>query len=158
MFEHVGTPHYATFFRKCHELLAKDGVMLIHTIGRANGPNVTDAFTAKYIFPGGYIPAMSEVLGASEQFRWFVSDVETLRLHYAYTLKHWYDRVVAERDAIIALYDERFYRMWTWYLAGSYVSFLNGALVNHQYQFIRDRRALPITRDYMIEEERRLRG
>jgi cyclopropane-fatty-acyl-phospholipid synthase len=158
MFEHVGTPHYSTFFRKCHELLARDGVMLIHTIGRANGPNVTDAFTAKYIFPGGYIPAMSEVLGASEEFRWFVSDVETLRLHYAYTLKHWYDRVVANREAIIALYDERFFRMWTWYLAGSYVSFLNGALVNHQYQFTRDRNALPITRDYMIAEERRLRG
>ena len=158
MFEHVGTPHYTTFFRKCHELLKRDGVMLIHTIGRANGPNVTDAFTAKYIFPGGYIPAMSEVLSASEQMRWFVSDVETLRLHYAYTLNHWYNRVVAAHDAIVELYDERFYRLWTWYLAGSYISFLNGALVNHQYQFIRNRHTLPITRDYMIEEERKLRG
>jgi len=158
MFEHVGTPHYTTFFRKCHELLKADGVMLIHTIGRANGPNVTDAFTAKYIFPGGYIPAMSEVLSASEQMRWFVSDVETLRLHYAYTLNHWYNRVVAAHDAIVELYDERFYRLWTWYLAGSYISFFYGALVNHQYQFVRDRHALPITRDYMIAEEEKLRG
>jgi len=101
---------------------------------------------------------MSEVLAASEQMRWFVSDVETLRLHYAYTLTHWYDRVVAAHDAIVELYDERFYRLWTWYLAGSYISFFNGALVNHQYQFVRDRGALPITRDYMIAEERKLRG
>ncbi|MDQ2878029.1 MAG: cyclopropane-fatty-acyl-phospholipid synthase family protein [Pseudomonadota bacterium] len=158
MFEHVGTPHYTTFFRKCFDLLTPDGVMLIHTIGRATGPGVTDTFTAKYIFPGGYIPALSEIVQASEGLRWFVSDVETLRLHYAYTLKHWYDRVVANRAAIVALYDERFYFMWIWYLAGSHVSFLNGSLVNFQLQYTRDRHALPITRDYMIEAERALRG
>jgi cyclopropane-fatty-acyl-phospholipid synthase len=158
MFEHVGTPHYRTFFRKCRDLLTPHGVMLLHTIGRAAGPGVTDGFTAKYIFPGGYIPALSEIVRANEALSWYISDVETLRLHYAYTLKFWYDRAVAAREAIVALYDERFFRMWTFYLAGSYVSFLNGSLVNYQVQFTRDRDALPITRDYMYEGERRLRG
>ncbi|MEO5865509.1 MAG: cyclopropane-fatty-acyl-phospholipid synthase family protein [Sphingomonas sp.] len=157
MFEHVGTPHYRTFFRKCRDLLTPEGVMLLHTIGRAGGPGVTDGFTAKYIFPGGYIPALSEIIRANEGLTWYVSDVEVLRLHYAYTLKHWYDRTVAARAAIVALYDERFFRMWTFYLAGSYVSFLNGSMINYQFQFVRDRDALPITRDYMVEDERKLR-
>lgn len=132
--------------------------MLLHTIGRAGGPGITDAFTAKYIFPGGYIHALSEIVCANEGLRWYVSDVEVLRLHYAYTLSQWYDRTVAARDAIVALYDERFYRMWTFYLAGSLVSFLNGGLVNYQVQFARDRHTLPITRDYMGDVERALRA
>jgi cyclopropane-fatty-acyl-phospholipid synthase len=155
MFEHVGTAHYRTFFRKCRELLTEDGVMLLHTIGRAGGPGVTDAFTAKYIFPGGYIPALSEILRGHESLRFFLTDVEVLRLHYAYTLQAWYDRAVASKDRIVALYDERFYRMWLYYLAGSLVSFRNGGLVNYQLQYSRSRTALPITRDYMAEAEKR---
>ncbi len=157
MFEHVGTPHYRTFFRKCRELLTPQGVMLLHTIGRAGGPGVTDKFTLKYIFPGGYIPALSEIAKGYEGLRFYMTDVEVLRMHYGHTLKHWYDRTIAARDDIVALYDERFYRMWTFYLAGCAVSFLNGGLVNYQLQFARSRDALPITRDYMFEAEQRLR-
>jgi cyclopropane-fatty-acyl-phospholipid synthase len=158
MFEHVGTPQYRTFFAKCRELTTPDGVMLIHTIGRAGGPGFTDAFTLKYIFPGGYIPALSEIAQGYEGLRYFLTDVEVLRLHYGHTLKAWYDRTVAAHDAIVALYDERFFRMWTYYLAGSYVSFMNGGLVNYQLQFARSRDALPITRDYMAEAEVALRA
>jgi len=157
MFEHVGTPQYRTFFRKCRELLTPEGVMLLHTIGRAGAPGVTDAFTLKYIFPGGYIPALSEIVRGYEGLRMFPTDIEVLRLHYAYTLKAWYDRTVAAKDEIVALYDERFFRMWTFYLAGSYVAFLNGGLVNYQLQMSRSRTALPITRDYMIAGEAALR-
>lgn len=153
MFEHVGTPQYRTFFAKCRELTTPEGVMLLHTIGRAGAPGYTDAFTLKYIFPGGYIPALSEIARGYEGLRYFLTDLEVLRLHYAYTLKAWYDRTVAAHDAIVDLYDERFFRMWTYYLAGSYVSFVNGGLVNYQLQFARSRTALPITRDYMLEAE-----
>ena len=158
MFEHVGPAHYRTFFAKCRELLTPEGVMLLHTIGRAGGPGVTDAFTAKYIFPGGYIPALSEILRGHENLRFFLTDVEVLRLHYGHTLQHWYDRATAARDQIVTLYDQRFFNMWTYYLAGSLVSFENGGLVNYQLQYSRSRTALPITRDYMAEEEARLRG
>lgn len=156
MFEHVGPAYYKTFMRKCRELLTDQGVMLLHTIGRLGGPGVTDKFTAKYIFPGGYIPALSEIVRANEGLRFFLTDVEVLRLHYGYTLKAWYDRTVAAKEQIVALYDERFFRMWTFYLAGSMVSFLNGGLVNYQLQFSRSRTALPLTRDYMFEGERAL--
>lgn len=158
MFEHVGPAHYRTFFAKCRELLTPEGVMLLHTIGRAGGPGVTDAFTAKYIFPGGYIPALSEILRGHEELRFFLTDVEVLRLHYGHTLQHWYDRAMAARQQIVSLYDERFFAMWTYYLAGSLVSFENGGLVNYQLQYSRSRTALPITRDYMALEEARLRG
>ncbi len=158
MFEHVGPPRYRTFFRKCRSLLAEDGVMLLHTIGRMGGPGTTDAFTAKYIFPGGYNPALSEIVGASESVKLISSDIETLRLHYTYTIRHWYDRTVAEKDAIVAMYDERFYRMWTFYLAGAMAAFARGGMCNYQIQYIRRRDALPITRDYIAEAERALRG
>jgi cyclopropane-fatty-acyl-phospholipid synthase len=157
MFEHVGTPQYRTFFTKVRELLTPEGVMLLHTIGRAGGPGYTDAFTLKYIFPGGYIPALSEIAQGYEGLKMFVTDVEVLRLHYAYTIKAWYERTVAARDEIVALYDERFYRMWTFYLSGCFVSFWNGGLVNYQLQFSRSRHTLPITRDYMAQAERALR-
>jgi cyclopropane-fatty-acyl-phospholipid synthase len=157
MFEHVGTPQYRTFFTKCRELMTPEGVMLLHTIGRAGGPGYTDAFTLKYIFPGGYIPALSEIAQGYEGLRYFLTDVEVLRMHYGHTLKAWYDRTVAAHDAIVDLYDERFYRMWTFYLAGCYVSFMNGGLVNYQLQFSRSRTALPLTRDYMAEAEAKLR-
>nr|WP_315379532.1 cyclopropane-fatty-acyl-phospholipid synthase family protein [uncultured Sphingomonas sp.] len=157
MFEHVGTPQYRTFFTKCRELMTPEGVMLLHTIGRAGEPGYTDAFTLKYIFPGGYIPALSEIAQGYEGLRYFLTDVEVLRMHYGHTLKAWYDRTVAAHDAIVDLYDERFFRMWTYYLAGSYVSFMNGGLVNYQLQFSRSRTALPLTRDYMAEAEAKLR-
>ncbi len=156
MFEHVGVPQYETFFAKCRDLLTEDGVMLLHTIGRLGVPGKTDAFTLKYIFPGGYNPALSEIVEASEHARMIVTDVETLRLHYGMTLDRWYDRTVAARDAIVALYDERFYRMWTFYLAGARAAFYHGNLCNYQVQYVRNRRTLPITRDYMIDTERRL--
>ncbi|WP_417622129.1 class I SAM-dependent methyltransferase [Parasphingorhabdus sp.] len=156
MFEHVGTPQFRTFFRCCASLMTGDGVMLLHTIGRMGGPGTTDAFTRKYIFPGGYIPALSETLAASEQFRLIATDVENLRLHYAFTLREWYKRTVQHREKIVALYDERFYRMWIFYLAGATATFENGGMCNYQIQFSRNRRTLPITRDYIGETEKNL--
>ena len=158
MFEHVGPPQYRTFFRKCRDLLTDDGVMLVHTIGRMGAPGVTDGFTAKYIFPGGYNPSLSEIARGYEGLRLFPTDIEVLRLHYAWTIDQWYARAVAARGEIVALYDERFFRMWTFYLAGAANAFRNGGLVNYQLQFSRSRTALPVTRDYMIEGERALRG
>jgi len=158
MFEHVGTPQFKTFFRCCANLMTDDGVMLLHTIGRMGGPGTTDAFTRKYIFPGGYIPALSETLAASEQYRLIATDVETLRLHYAFTLREWYKRTARNREKIIALYDERFYRMWTFYLAGATAAFENGGMCNYQIQFSRNRHTLPITRDYIAAAEKGLIG
>jgi cyclopropane-fatty-acyl-phospholipid synthase len=158
MFEHVGPPHYRTFFEKCRSLLAEDGVMLLHTIGRMGKPGTTDAFTSKYIFPGGYIPALSEIIRASEQTKLIASDIETLRMHYGHTLDLWYDRTVAAKADIEALYDPRFYRMWTFYLAGARAAFMHGSLCNYQIQYIRRRDAVPITRDYMIDAETSLSG
>jgi cyclopropane-fatty-acyl-phospholipid synthase len=157
MFEHVGPPHYRAFFAKCRSLLAEDGVMLLHTIGRMGGPGVTDAFTAKYIFPGGYNPALSEIVAASERVKLIASDIETLRVHYAHTIQHWYDRTVAVKEQIVAMYDERFYRMWTLYLAGAMAAFRHGGMCNYQIQYIRRRDALPITRDYIAAAEAELR-
>lgn len=158
MFEHVGTAHYRSFFSKCRDLLTADGVMLVHTIGRMGGPGVTDAFTQKYIFPGGYIPALSEMIAGSEGTRLMVTDVEVLRLHYGLTIRQWYKRTMAHRAEIVALYDERFFRLWTFYLAGAATVFEHGGMVNYQVQYARDRRALPITRDYMLEAEAALAG
>ncbi|SMF70238.1 SAM-dependent methyltransferase [Allosphingosinicella indica] len=153
MFEHVGPPHYRTFFRKCRSLLAEDGAMLLHTIGRMGGPSTTDRFTAKWIFPGGYIPALSEVAAASEKERLILSDCETLRLHYYHTIRHWYERTKAHEAEIVALHDARFYRLWLFYLAGAMTAFSEGAMVNYQLQYIRNRHALPFTRDYMADAE-----
>ncbi len=156
MFEHVGVPQYEAFFRACAKLLDEDGVMLVHTIGRLEGPSWTDAFTDKYIFPGGYIPALSETVAASEKVRIALTDVEILRFHYAKTLREWYRRCMEHRDEIVAMYDERFFRMWTFYLSGSTASFENGGMCNFQLQYTRRRATLPITRNYMMEEEARL--
>jgi len=156
MFEHVGRPQFAQFFRDCARMLTDDGVMLLHTIGRMGGPGSTDAFTRKYIFPGGYIPALSETLEASEPVRLIASDIETLRLHYARTLREWYKRCVANKDAIVAMYDERFYRMWIFYLAGATAAFESGGMCNYQIQYTRSRHALPITRDYLAADEKAL--
>jgi cyclopropane-fatty-acyl-phospholipid synthase len=151
MFEHVGRAQFETFFEACARLLEDDGVMLLHTIGRMGGPGTTDAFTRKYIFPGGYIPALSETVAASEKFRLIASDVETLRLHYAKTLRAWYANCMEHRDAIIAMYDEKFFRMWTFYLAGAATVFEHGSMCNFQIQYIRNRHAVPMTRDYLLK-------
>jgi cyclopropane-fatty-acyl-phospholipid synthase len=156
MFEHVGQPQFERFFRDCANLLADDGVMLLHTIGRMGKPGSTDAFTRKYIFPGGYIPALSETVAASEKVRLIATDVENLRLHYARTLRDWYVRCVQHREAIVTMFDERFYRLWTFYLAGATAAFESGAMCNYQIQYARSRHALPLTRDYMGSAERQL--
>jgi cyclopropane-fatty-acyl-phospholipid synthase len=158
MYEHVGPAHFRTYIAKCRSLLAEDGVMLLHTIGRLGTPRPTDSWTTKYIFPGGYIPSLSEIARASETARMITSDVETLRLHYAYTLEHWLRRTQAHKAEIVEMYDERFYRMWEFYLAGSLTGFTNSQMVNFQVQYVRDRTALPITRDYMFEAEAALKG
>jgi cyclopropane-fatty-acyl-phospholipid synthase len=156
MFEHVGVPQFETFFRACARMMAEDGAMLLHTIGRMGPPGRTDAFTDKYIFPGGYIPALSETVAASEKVRLIATDVETLRLHYARTIREWYRRCMAARDQIVGLYDERFFRMWTFYLAGAATAFESATMCNYQIQYARDRHALPLTRDYIQQREREL--
>lgn len=152
MFEHVGAPQFDGYFRACGTLLKDDGVMLLHTIGRMGGPGRTDAFTDKYIFPGGYIPSLSETVAASEKSRLIATDVETLRVHYAKTLRQWYQRCMENREAIIAMYDERFFRMWTFYLAGATAAFESGGMCNYQIQYARNRHALPLTRNYMLDK------
>jgi cyclopropane-fatty-acyl-phospholipid synthase len=158
MFEHVGIPNYRTFFRRVRELLSEDGVALLHTIGRADGPGATDAFTAKYIFPGGYSPALSEIVPVIEREMLWITDVEVLRLHYGKTLDEWLRRTEAAKAEIVALYDERFYRMWTFYLAAARGAFRHDGHVNFQIQLTRRRDALPTTRDYMAEAEARYTG
>ncbi|HET9353647.1 MAG TPA: cyclopropane-fatty-acyl-phospholipid synthase family protein [Sphingomicrobium sp.] len=157
MFEHVGLAHYEEFYAKCRELLSEDGVMLLHTIGKLGQAGAPDPFTDKWIFPGYHLPSLSQMSAASEKVRLIASDVEMLRLHYAYTLRHWLERATMARDKIVAMYDERFFRMWEFYLAGGIVMFESGAACNYQVQYIRDRHAVPITRDYMIEAEQRYR-
>ena len=158
MFEHVGAKRYDEFFAKCRELLKPDGVMLLHTIGKLGEASMApDPFTDKYIFPGYHLPALSEMVTASQKVRLIASDVENLRLHYALTLQHWLDRANRARRQIEAMYDERFFRMWEFYLAGGIVMFENGGGCNYQIQYIRNRNALPITRDYMAEAEQRYR-
>ncbi|MEM9500396.1 MAG: cyclopropane-fatty-acyl-phospholipid synthase family protein [Pseudomonadota bacterium] len=156
MFEHVGQPQFEDFFQACANLLTDDGTMLLHTIGRMGSPGSTDAFTRKYIFPGGYIPALSETVEASEKFRLIATDVETLRLHYGKTLRCWYANCMANKQAMIDMYDERFFRMWTFYLAGAATVFEYGSMCNYQIQYARSRHALPITRGYIEAEEKRL--
>ena len=154
MFEHVGVGHYREFFGKLRRLLAPDGIALLHTIGRTDGPGSTDPFIRKYIFPGGYIPALSETMAAVEASGLVVCDVEVLRLHYAETLRAWRRRFQANRDKAAALYDERFCRMWEFYLAGSEVSFRHMGMVVFQIQLARRQDAVPLTRDYVTDAER----
>ena len=158
MFEHVGLAHYDEFFAKCRELLKPDGVMLLHTIGKmGTAARSPDPFTDKYIFPGYHLPSLLQMVAASEKARLIASDIETLRLHYAYTLREWLHRFTAAKPKILKLYDERFFRMWEYYLVGGIVMFENGGGCNYQIQYIRDREALPITRDYMAKAEARYR-
>jgi cyclopropane-fatty-acyl-phospholipid synthase len=153
MFEHVGTPYHQAFFNQIAGLLARDGVALIHSIGRMDGPGVTSAWIRKYIFPGGYVPALSEVLPAIERAGLWVTDVEILRLHYAETLRHWRIRFVDNMNSIRAKYGERFCRMWLLYLTASEMSFRHGGLMVFQIQLARSVEAVPLTRDYITAHE-----
>lgn len=156
MFEHVGVNHYRTYFDKCAQMLKPDGVMVLHSIGRTGPPFATNAFIRKHIFPGGYIPALSEVLPAIEKSGLIVTDIEILRLHYAETLKHWRERFLANRDKAKAIYDERFCRMWEFYLSGSEAAFRWQDLMIFQIQLARKNDTLPLTRGYMSKIEKTL--
>ena len=158
MFEHVGVGYYPAFFRKSARILADDGVMVLHSIGRSEGPSSTNPWISKYIFPGGYIPALSEVLPAIERAGLLVTDIEILRLHYAETLKAWRERVLAHREQVERLYDARFVRMWEFYLAGAEMSFREQNLMVFQIQLTKRQGIVPITRGYIAEEEERLRA
>jgi cyclopropane-fatty-acyl-phospholipid synthase len=155
MFEHVGTSHYREFFRKVKDLLTEDGVMLLHSIGRMEPPASTNPWLRKYIFPGGYTPALSEVLRAIEDVGGlWVTDIEVLRLHYASTLREWRRRFEVNRQKIEALYDARFGRMWEFYLAGCEVAFRHMGQMVFQMQLAKRQDAVPLTRDYITEFER----
>jgi len=149
MFEHVGVPHYGEYFRTVFDRLAPDGVALIHTIGRATPPATTSPWIAKYIFPGGYIPALSEMAAAVERSGLQPMDIEMWRLHYAETLRHWYDRFMARAHEAEALYDARFVRMWRYYLKASEMMFRNAGHQVFQYQLAKRPDAVPLSRDYL---------
>jgi cyclopropane-fatty-acyl-phospholipid synthase len=149
MIEHVGRPQFGTFFRKMAENLAPDGVALLHTIGRSGPPNVTAPWIGKYIFPGCYTPAMSEVLTEVEHRGLIITDIEVLRLHYARTIRHWQDNFERNVEAVRAMYDDRFVRMWRYYLAAAHIGFTHMGNVIFQFQITRDQAAAPLTRDYL---------
>jgi cyclopropane-fatty-acyl-phospholipid synthase len=154
MFEHVGVNHYPAFFAKLKELLAPDGVALLHSIGRMEGPGMTNTWLRKYIFPGGYSPALSEVVPVAERAHLWITDIEVLRLHYAETLRQWRNRFEQNRDRVRALYDERFCRMWEVYLIGSEVAFRRAGHLVFQMQLAKSLETVPLTRDYMFDWER----
>jgi cyclopropane-fatty-acyl-phospholipid synthase len=158
MFEHVGVNHFGRFFAKVRELLAPDGVALLHSIGRMGGPWSTSNWIRRYIFPGGYIPAMSEVLPAIERQGLWATDIEILRLHYAETLRHWRQRFNEQRDRIAGIYDERFCRMWEFYLVCSELFFRCQDGMVFQLQLARERDAVPLTRDYIAAWKERHRA
>jgi cyclopropane-fatty-acyl-phospholipid synthase len=157
MFEHVGITHYDRYFRKLRDLLTEDGVALLHSIGRSGPPSTTATFISKYIFPGAYTPALSEVLPAIQRSGLVVTDIEILRLHYAETLKAWRARFLARREESLRLYDERFCRMWEFYLAACEMAFRHRGLMVFQIQLARHQDAVPLTRDYIGPAEERLR-
>jgi cyclopropane-fatty-acyl-phospholipid synthase len=153
MFEHVGVNQYPTFFRHLSQLLHLDGVALLHSIGRMDGPGTTNPWMRKYIFPGGYSPALSEVVPEAERARLWITDVEILRLHYAETLRAWRRRFEHNRERIRELYDERFCRMWEMYLVGAELAFRRDGHFVFQMQLAKAVDAVPLTRDYMVEWE-----
>ena len=154
MFEHVGLAHYRGFFEVIRRSLREDGVALVHAIGRSEGPGATNPWLAKYIFPGGYSPALSEVLPAVERSGLWATDIEVLRLHYARTIRHWRQRFAGNRDAVAGLRGERFCRMMEFYLAGVELAFRRMGHMNWQMQLTRRVDAVPFTRDYMLDAER----
>jgi cyclopropane-fatty-acyl-phospholipid synthase len=157
MFEHVGIANYDAYFGKIRDLLTPDGVALVHSIGRKGGPSSTGAWIRKYIFPGGYSPALSEATASVERSRLWITDIEIIRLHYAKTLRAWETRFQNNRAKITAMMDERFCRMWEFYLIASELVFSHGSHMNFQMQLTKDVHTLPMTRDYLIEAEQALR-
>ena len=149
MFEHVGVPNYRDYFRTVHKSLKDEGVALIHTIGRSTPPGLTNSWLTKYIFPGGYVPSLSETMKAIEKEGLVVNDIEVLRIHYAETLAHWYKRFEENIDKIRKIYDERFCRMWRFYLASCETAFRVGNIVVFQIQLSKKNSVVPITRDYL---------
>ncbi len=149
MFEHVGINYYSSFFSKCYSLLKETGVFLLHTIGQRGMPSATSPFIRKYIFPGGYIPSMSEILKVCEKQNINITDIEILRLHYANTLTHWHKNILENKEKIVQLYDEKFFRMWEFYLLISKYSFINMGNVVFQIQISKNINNLPITRNYI---------
>ena len=157
MFEHVGVDHYDTFFKQCAEILDDDGVMVLHAIGRSEGPGITNPWIAKHIFPGGYSPALSEVLPAIERAGFLVCDIEILRMHYAETLQAWRERFLARREQAAHLYDESFVRLWEFYLAAAEMSFRKQNSMVFQIQISKRQGVVPITRDYIGRAEANLK-
>jgi cyclopropane-fatty-acyl-phospholipid synthase len=153
MFEHVGIPHYHEYFAKIHDLLEDDGVALVHTIGRYGQPGATNPWIAKYIFPGGYAPALSEMLAVVEKEGLMVTDVEVLRLHYADTLRHWHARFVENIDKAREIYDERFCRMWRFYLVAAEMGFRDGRSTVFQVQLAKRHGVVPVTREYLYTDD-----
>lgn len=151
MFEHVGLRHFDEYFQTIRDRLSPNGVALIHTIGWTAPATGTNPWIAKYIFPGGYIPTVSEAMCAVEKARLWATDIECWRLHYAYTLRHWYDRFQANADQVVAMYDDRFVRMWRFYLAACEQTFRHGPQVVFQFQLCRNIDAVPLTRDYLYD-------
>jgi cyclopropane-fatty-acyl-phospholipid synthase len=158
MMEHVGQGFYRTYFRKIRELLEPDGIAIVHTMSRLNGPGTTDRFMQKHLFPGGYLPALSEIVAASEQERLIMADCETWRMHYVHTLARWYERLKSNQAEAVRLQGERVTRLYLFYLAASLTMFRDAPMGVYQIQYLRDREAAPITRDYMGAEEARLRA
>ena len=158
MFEHVGTRFHDAFFRKCHELLSEDGVMLLHFIGNSDVPDFNNPWIERYIFPGGHIPSMSEFTPAIERAGLVICDIEVLRLHYAQTLRLWRERFMARRAEAAALYDERFCRMWEFYLSMSETAFRYQDIAIFQVQLARRQDAVPLTRSYIAERETALKA
>ncbi|WP_454887870.1 class I SAM-dependent methyltransferase [Sphingomonas oryzagri] len=156
MFEHVGLAHFPAYFRAIERLLSEDGVALVHSIGRKDPGHTSDRWTRRYIFPGGYLPTVSQATAALERTGMWLSDLEVLRLHYSHTLRNWRERVEAKRARIEAMYDQRFFRMWSFYLASFEMAFRFNGLMVFQMQIARQLDTLPSTRGYMAEREKEL--
>jgi len=152
MFEHVGRKFYNKFFKQIEKLLSKDGIALIHTIGSVNPPRNPHPWITKYIFPGGYTPSLSEVTGPIEKASLIVSDIEVLKMHYSHTLRHWKERCLKNKGKIIEMFDEKFFRMWEFYLTGCEVAFKWGDQVVYQFQLTKDYKSTPTTRDYIYNK------
>ena len=151
MFEHVGRKFYKTFFKQVNQLLKHNGLALIHTIGSINEPRDPQPWISKYIFPGGYTPSMSEVVGPIEKSGLIISDLEVLRMHYAHTLKNWKERCITNKSKITSMFDEKFFRMWEFYLASCEMVFKWGDQVVFQFQLTKNYTSTPITRDYIYQ-------
>jgi cyclopropane-fatty-acyl-phospholipid synthase len=154
MFEHVGVHHYDEFFKKLNALMPDDGLTVLHSIGHMSPPGMASAWLRKYIFPGAYSPALSEVFAVVEQNSLWVTDLEFLRIHYAKTLAHWTERFERNRDKVVALYDDRFARMWEFYLISAEMMFRTGSQLVFHMQLSRSRDAAPIVRDYITDKQR----